>query len=1374
MNSREKGKRLNELVSGGDYDFNAAQKLIQEGADLEIADNRGLRVLHHAAVHNDFELIKLLLEQGAEVDAKDGWDNTPLKLATRERNYKDERIPQLFFNYSADDSQIETSTLRSRLRKTTSIPKSLQTPRSPSIPVEPSVGINKEEGQGTRMRSLGKHLMEHEQRKQQQFKEINQRNDRLNEIWKALEGIFSSQKVLIELRKALEDQKAQTGLQCGSSRDEKILQEIISRIQSNQFQVFHDGEALEKIADQEPEVFLYLALGYSTQIGDFFHDARASLEQYIFYLETGKTMFLPEFFLAQARVATAMNDLALAYYSFSLFCEYTVPEFQKRWILVDENYPKPKQSSSKKGSEKADPIRTKWEELKKKLKGDQKKIQPMEELLELIGLESVKEIALNIYAKILADQELPEAARVPVQLNFSFMGNPGTGKTTVARIFGRLIQASGAIKSNSDQEIFVTTTAQKLISAGAAKFEDTIKEAMGGVLFIDEAYALSPKQDKIGQSIVDQILTAAEDHRQELSIILAGYKNDIEDKIYGYNMGLKSRFRDVYFEDFDVDALRKIWDGMLKKYNPNNNGWRVESENVSKIGVLRVARGIGRKGFGNAREIRTLFERAINFAQVRGAGKPPVLKLVDIIGPEPSRENIPELDKALQDLEAQVGLGKVKKKIEQLIEAVAENYELEKQGKAPQPIALNRLFVGNPGTGKTTLAEIYGRILKSLRLLSDGGVEYKTASDFVGSVVGESQNTTSNILALCQGKVLVIDEAYNLNDNLYGKQVLDTIVEKVSGKPGEDIAIVMCGYEREMEEMFSNQNPGLKRRFNPEDKLIFEDFDNEALAIIMKRACNRQEIPISSGVIRKAVSELAKKRAMPHFGNAGAVLSMLSSAQIRRAARIREDRTSSKMMIEADLFSQEPPKNPFDILSELENVDSIRVQLEEMYKVLEVWKREGGEKPKIGNYRFVGNAGTGKTTIARLMGAIFYSMGILAREHVEETSGKGLTANVVGATKDIVEAKMQAAAGGILFVDEAYDLGKGIYGEEAQNTLLRLITDPRYNNDQTIVILAGYESDIEMMMLRNQGMNSRFPNTIYFEDWTPNSCASLLRKLASADKILLPESLFGQINQGFQILLSLPKWGNARDVKTLYEKLKRKRSLRVFSAPESAAQFTADDISQTFNDAIKERSKRIEIKIPQQDYIDAEVVATVENIQTKPIQLEQKQECEAKAAEKPQEQVEEQLEEDEELELRNQFKQIFEGLDSDILEKRGSLGEESLEGILESMNYVGPDSLDDILSGGLNNPKLKEAMQRLIDALIKRGMGLKEAKERVTRAVEDWLEAKREAKRLEEELRQKERAASRVAVFVCGACGRSWGICTYWGPQFSHYEYPDD
>ena len=144
----------------------------------------------------------------------------------------------------------------------------------------------------------------------------------------------------------------------------------------------------------------------------------------------------------------------------------------------------------------------------------------------------------------------------------------------------------------------------------------------------------------------------------------------------------------------------------------------------------------------------------------------------DVIGKEPTRANIPLLDEALRELDQQVGLESVKKVLHDLIAMAKSNYHAELRGehKNLSQVVLNRMFLGNPGVGKTTVAKIYAKVLKALRLLSKGEIMYKTASDFMGSHVGESQKKTQAILELAEGKVLIIDEAYVLDDNLYANR----------------------------------------------------------------------------------------------------------------------------------------------------------------------------------------------------------------------------------------------------------------------------------------------------------------------------------------------------------------------------------------------------------------------------------------------------------------------------------------------------------------------------------------------------------------------------------------------------------------------------
>ena len=166
----------------------------------------------------------------------------------------------------------------------------------------------------------------------------------------------------------------------------------------------------------------------------------------------------------------------------------------------------------------------------------------------------------------------------------------------------------------------------------------------------------------------------------------------------------------------------------------------------------------------------------------------------------------------------------------------------------------------------------------------------KTASDFIGSAVGESAKRTSDIIANAAGKVLVIDEAYNLSAssseskhaNAYGKQVLDTIVEKIQGTPNDDIVVLLLGYESEMMEMIRTGNPGLKRRFSVEHAFYFPDYTDHELVLIFMEECRKQNIQISSyKVAQLAIKVLAKQRLTPNFGNVGNLKTLLQAGNTK-------------------------------------------------------------------------------------------------------------------------------------------------------------------------------------------------------------------------------------------------------------------------------------------------------------------------------------------------------------------------------------------------------------------------------------------------------------------------------------------------------------
>ncbi|KAJ3507974.1 hypothetical protein NLJ89_g6011 [Agrocybe chaxingu] len=830
----------------------------------------------------------------------------------------------------------------------------------------------------------------------------------------------------------------------------------------------------------------------------------------------------------------------------------------------------------------------------------------IDSIMNMIGLEDVKRQILEILAKIEASTR-QGASLKKERFNVVFLGNAGTGKTTVARSYAQFLASVKVTPADTFEETTGSRLAHEGVDGTKRLLYGVIKSG-GGTIFIDEAYQLASGHNSQGAAVLDYLLAEMENNVGTVVFILAGYIKEME-KFFEHNQGLKSRVPlKLHFADYKDEELMAIFQSILTKTFLGrmkvDDGFQGR---YARIMIRRLGRRRGSPGFGNARDLETAFDRvrgnqAARLAKIRKQGGRPddfFLSAEDLIGPDPSKA-IQESD-AWRKLHSLIGLKAVKDSVTSLFNMIEENYRRELAEKEPLAVSLNRVFFGSPGTGKTTVAKLYGQILANLGLLTSGEVVLKSPSDFIGNVLGASESQTKAILSNCVGKVLIIDEAYMLyggggkdgsglsNSNQFKTAVIDTIVAEVQNVPGEDRCVLLLGYKDQMLEMFQNVNEGLKRRFDAENPFSFEDFDDAELFKILDLKLGKQQVGATDYAKTIAIEVLSRARNRPNFGNAGEVENLITQAKIRCVARrtaLPIAERQEDIVFEPEDFDPDYNRgaNASLNLSQLfEDVIGYADIVERMANYQEVARtckeRKLNAREHIPtNFVFTGPPGTGKTTVARKMGQVFYDMGILASAEVIECSASDLVGQYIGQTGPKTKKLFEKALGKVLFIDEAYRLSGGHFAQEAIDELVGLLTHPTYKS-RLIVILAGYEKDMNYLMEVNSGLSSRFPDQIFFHDMDADHCLQVVakeleKKSVKVDGLDDPLSMFYRdMKEMIRDLSELMDWGNARDMMTLSREI-ISLALRKSGNSGAALELSQSDALDALRKILADRQRR--------------------------------------------------------------------------------------------------------------------------------------------------------------------------------------------------------
>jgi SpoVK/Ycf46/Vps4 family AAA+-type ATPase len=518
----------------------------------------------------------------------------------------------------------------------------------------------------------------------------------------------------------------------------------------------------------------------------------------------------------------------------------------------------------------------------------------------------------------------------------------------------------------------------------------------------------------------------------------------------------------------------------------------------------------------------------------------------------------PEKSPAWKQLEGMVGLEEVKKSILTLADNVAYNHLRAANGQDPIRVSINRVFVGPPGTGKTTVANLYAKIVAELGFLSKGDVFSCTPNDLLAEYIGESEKKTKAALDGAKGNALIIDDAHMLDS---GKKtgtsrydfrvgIIDAIVGEVPNIPGEDRCVILCGYLEQMELMYRNSNPGLPRRFALDTAFRFKDYDSDQLLRILNLRMSQEGIKATKKAEEVAMDILNRVKNRPNFANGAEVENVLSRAKLNRQGRVRGTPGAHDLVgftLEPQDFDPDydrpkrAAKNLKQIFKDYVGFRRVINQFQDYQNIVNGMRLHGLDpRPHIPfTYLFKGPPGTGKTSTARKVGQIFYNMGFLSSDEVIECSASDMVGEYIGHTGPKVIELLEKALGKVLFIDEAYRLADGKFAQEAVAELVDCITKVRFAN-KLIIILAGYDEDIEKLMQSNRGMRSRFATEVLFRPMKPDQCLKHLTNCVAKVGIKIQEvseAELAPVLQQFAKLSASATWASGRSIESMAAKV---------------------------------------------------------------------------------------------------------------------------------------------------------------------------------------------------------------------------------------------
>lgn len=445
----------------------------------------------------------------------------------------------------------------------------------------------------------------------------------------------------------------------------------------------------------------------------------------------------------------------------------------------------------------------------------------IDSLTNLVGLDTIKQEVLDmIYTIAGKERNKGKIKEGKSNHHMVFMGPAGTGKNEVARIMSEIFASLGYIEKGHLVEVSRVDLVGDSVGSTAPKVMEVVERAIGGTLFIDEAYALAGDSQDFGGEAISTLIKQMEDRNGQFIVILAGYPADMN-KLLDMNEGFRSRIKSYFhFNDYTPQQVATIIENRLRQrgYELNQN---------TLLAIDKALKNFEKQGkiVGNARTGRNIAEGISDEVNIR-LGKDRKQEVTDttLITPEDvenatnpktknkKREELEAIkEKAIEKLYRLIGMNDLKKQTQRILNTLVIDNMRYQNGLSRTKNRMHMNFSGPPGTGKTTVARIMGEFLKGAGLLSNGHFVEVSRSDLVAGYVGQTAMKVKDVIAKAKGGILFIDEAYALaSGDDFGKEALDTLIKEMEDQ-ADDLVVILAGYKGQMEELMK-LNEGLRSR----------------------------------------------------------------------------------------------------------------------------------------------------------------------------------------------------------------------------------------------------------------------------------------------------------------------------------------------------------------------------------------------------------------------------------------------------------------------------------------------------------------------------------------------------------------------------------